>query len=67
MPLKLVDEHYQRGRKLFQKQGTLRGMIEPILNRENDGRHDPAADAADFSAVIGFVDALLDHIRGIKR
>lgn len=77
MITKFDDKAYDRGQRAFAKGGTLRGMIEPILHREREERspnaqhksrdQQEAESAAEFSAVIGFLDAFMDHVRRMGR
>lgn len=77
MPPQFDDAAYQEGRKLFRKRATLRSLLEPLVSEPPPLNSDKATDGdyeardkarrakenADFSRVIGFADAVLEHIR----
>jgi hypothetical protein len=58
-PFKIDDESYREGRDAFTRGATLRSIVEQLAAFGADQVEDQKA----FSGVLGFADALLDHIR----
>lgn len=61
---KLDDAAYKAGYAVYASGATLRSVIEPILAR--DGASTVEQEERDMSRALGFVDAVLDRLRGIS-
>jgi len=60
---KIVEANYQEGRALFAGGGSLRAAVERVIA---DGGTPDIGDDEIMSFVIGFADAFLDKLRGVK-
>lgn len=56
---RIDEESYREGRAAFDAGASLRAMTEAA--------REPASEDRAFSALLGFADAALDKLRGIKR
>ncbi|ACF01856.1 hypothetical protein Rpal_3354 [Rhodopseudomonas palustris TIE-1] len=58
-PFKIDDDSYREGQEAFKRGATLRSIVEQLATFGIDELEDRKT----FSGVLGFGDALLDHLR----
>lgn len=58
-PFKIDDDSYREGQEAFKRGATLRSIVEQLATFGTNELEDRKT----FSGVLGFGDALLDHLR----